>query len=115
MQPTTARPVRWLATGLALLLATGCATTPVPPPARPPSAARPPEAPPEVATAGAILSGAATPVFVVLKAAVCAATVVIAIPGAAILGLTDEAYETRGREDLDEGLARNCGPPWALR
>ncbi len=61
-----------------------------------------------------VLSVIGTPFFFAFKAAVCAATVVIAAPSAAILGLTDQGYQTRKREELDEDFAQNCGPPYVL-
>ena len=58
-----------------------------------------------------------TPFYVALKIPVCAATVVIAAPLAAIAGLADpspNAAEGDPKSDLDHGIRRNCGPPYVL-
>lgn len=62
------------------------------------------------ATANAI----GTPFLIAFKLPVCAATVVLAAPLAGVTGLTPtvEAYQIR--RDLDQGVAQNCGPPYAL-
>jgi hypothetical protein len=56
----------------------------------------------------------ATPLFIPSKAAVCAASLAIAVPGAAFLSLTEREYGEGERQKLDRALALNCGPPWVV-
>ncbi|MGH7319198.1 MAG: hypothetical protein ACRELA_06180 [Candidatus Rokuibacteriota bacterium] len=103
---------RFVSVGLLALGLAGCAARSARPVESYGTHAEP--SPAERSAAGTILSVIGTPFFLAFKAAVCAATVVIAAPTAAILGLTDRAYEARQRQDLDEGFAKNCGPPYVL-
>ena len=107
---------RFVSAGLILLVLAGCAARYSRPAgttgAYGTSGAEPD---PEVSITGMVLSAFATPFYLVFKTVVCAATVVIAVPGAAVLALTDRAFEERKRQELDEGVARNCGPPYEVR
>jgi hypothetical protein len=106
---------RILAAALLLLVLPGCATRPTgqttPVSTYAGSDYVPPE---EVAVTHSVLSVVATPFYWIFKAVVCATTAVIAIPGAAVLALTEPSFEARQRGDLDEGVARNCGPPYVV-
>jgi len=107
---------RVLSVGLLVLGIAGCATqaarpigssgawgtTPALPPPSDPSPAR------------TVLNVIATPLFLMLKAAVCATTAVIAVPSTAIAALSDPAGQGWQRQDLDDGVAANCGPPYVL-
>jgi hypothetical protein len=106
---------RVLSGGVLVLMLSGCAARAAGPvePQGPYGTAQPVRSP-EVATTSTVLGVIATPFYLVFKTAVCAASLVIAVPGAALLGLTDRAYEERWRQELDEGLAENCGPPYTL-
>jgi hypothetical protein len=107
---------RVLAAFVLLMVLAGCATRPAGPTAPVSTYAGPASEPSEeVSVTRSVLSAVATPFYWVFKAVVCATTAVIAIPGAAVLALTEPAFEQRQREDLDEGVARNCGPPYVLR
>jgi hypothetical protein len=58
-----------------------------------------------------------TPFYIALKIPVCAATIVIAAPLAGIAGLADPSPNAAAHDpksDLDYGLRRNCGGPYAL-
>lgn len=107
---------RFVSVGLILLALAGCAAR-SPRPAGTTGAYGTPgaEPDPEVSVAGTVLSAIATPFYLVFKTVVCATTAVIAVPGAAVLALTDRAFEERKRQELDEGVARNCGPPYVVR
>lgn len=54
---------------------------------------------------------AATPVYIVLKAPICAASVVMAAGIGALASLAPNRRE-RTMRDLGEGVGYNCGPPW---
>jgi hypothetical protein len=107
---------RVLAALLLLLLALpGCAGRAAGPAVQVPTYAGPGvEVSEEVSVARTVLSAVATPFYWIFKAATCATTAVIAVPAAAVLALTEPAFEQRQREELDEGVARNCGPPYIL-
>lgn len=63
---------------------------------------------------GGATAAIGTPFYAVFKAVGCVATVAIAAPGRAVLGLTDRPdRESVGRE-LERGVAHNCGGPWTL-
>ena len=98
---------------LALMLA-GCAASPAGPsesvPGAPSSQPSPPDADP-ARTAVAVMG---TPFFFAFKVAVCATTAVIAAPVAALLALVEEPHRGQKRQELNEGFARNCGPPYVL-
>jgi hypothetical protein len=107
---------RLVSVGLVLLLSAGCAARAAPSGAPSVTYGTPAAEPArEVSVAGTVLSAVATPFYLVFKTVVCATTALIAVPGAAVLALTDRAFEERKREELDEGVARNCGPPYVLR
>jgi hypothetical protein len=97
------------------LILAGCATRPAGPTTVSTYGGSDVEPAEEVSVTRAVLNGVATPFYWVFKAVVCATTAVIAIPGAAVLALTEPTFEQRQREELDEGVARNCGPPYVIR
>lgn len=68
----------------------------------------------DAAVARDVLNVVVTPFYVVFKAAVCATTLVLAVPAAAVVSVTDPASESWQRQNIDEGVAVNCGPPWVL-
>ncbi|MGH7263596.1 MAG: hypothetical protein ACREMB_01925 [Candidatus Rokuibacteriota bacterium] len=103
---------RGLVAALLALALAGCAAR-----SRPVSAygtAYEPAAGERAAVARDVLNVVATPFYVVFKAAVCATTLVLAVPAAAVVSVTDPASESWQRQNLDEGVAENCGPPWVL-
>ena len=54
-----------------------------------------------------------TPFYLVFKTAVCGATLVVAAPAAAIIALADSPYSMSVNQ-LGDGVAANCGPPYVL-
>ncbi|MDB5408905.1 MAG: hypothetical protein JWL84_3817 [Rhodospirillales bacterium] len=59
-----------------------------------------------------------TPLLLAFKVPVCAATVVLAAPGAALAAIAEPSPNTAQpplRPALDQGVAENCGPPYALQ
>ena len=98
--------------GLLALSITACATSPGGP-ARTPETASTPSASPGSA-GGQVVAAIGTPFFLVFKTVVCGATLVIAPPISALVALTDRDDREVIRQRLDEGTARNCGPPWVL-
>ena len=54
-----------------------------------------------------------TPFLLVFKTAVCAGSLVIAGPAAALFTLA-EGPHSQSIESLGEGIAKNCGPPYVL-
>jgi hypothetical protein len=108
-------PVRRLASGLLLgVMLAGCAT------AAPRSAADSyaPEtsAPPRQQASGvaAVLNVLVTPLYFAVKVAVCGATVAIGAPLTALAAVTDPYGYGWQRENLANGFAANCGPPYTL-
>lgn len=93
------------AAALSLIVA-GCAAPPRDP-ARPVSA--------EVYDGGTVLAVIGTPVFALMKATTCVATVLVAAPTSGGLALTDRPDREAERAVLQEGTARNCGGPYWLR
>lgn len=58
-----------------------------------------------------------TPFLLAFKIPICAATVAIAAPTAALSSIADPSpniAQSRLEPALDDGVARNCGPPYAL-
>jgi hypothetical protein len=66
-----------------------------------------------------------TPILLGLKAGACAATVVIAAPVSALATLTrpttelgatntDFDFNVQIRDELDDGVVQNCGPPYVV-
>ncbi len=95
---------------LAALAAAGCATGPPPPG---PAGAR--DAPSPAARAGGwALSVVGTPIYVVIKSAVCVATLAIAAPASALIAVNRPHASEAVRRGLAEGLSTNCGPPYVL-
>jgi len=91
--------------------------TPVPPPMAeappPPPAAPAPAAP---ASGPSFLSIVGTPFLIVMKIPVCVITAAVAAPLAGLSELPSDG-NTEGqdmRDQLQNGLARNCGPPWTV-
>ena len=112
---------------LALVLLAGCATS------SPQPASRAPPAPAPYATSSTdtsvdtapaprrtyrtrasdvALSVVGTPFVFGFRAVVCAASAVVAGPAAALFAVSD--YRRDGFAYLRHGLARNCGPPYAV-
>lgn len=54
-----------------------------------------------------------TPFYLAFKTAVCGATLVVAAPAAAALAIADSPYGM-GMDELGDGVASNCGPPYVL-
>jgi len=119
--------------GLVVALLAGCAAPANPPPAAPtpvtatpvppPTAAAPPPPPPPPAAAvtaqrsgPSFLSIVGTPFLIIFKIPVCLVTAVVAAPLAGLSELPSTA-NTEGldmRNQLENGLAQNCGPPWTI-
>jgi hypothetical protein len=114
---------------LTLMLLAGCATAspqPVPSaasPAAPAPGTMSSAAPPPGATASPSATSAAgpsdwalaivgTPFVFAFRVVTCAATAVVAAPTAGVLAFTEE-YRP-GLAYLRDGLAQNCGPPYAV-
>jgi hypothetical protein len=107
---------------LLALAATGCASAqpPNPPAELTPAEARAAAAPAQLeerrpaTSAGEVaVSVVGTPFLLAFKAVVCAGSLVIAAPSAAVIALGD-GLASEGVEVLGEGVARNCGPPYIL-
>jgi hypothetical protein len=75
------------------------------------AASAPPPEPGAVA-----VSAIGTPFLLAFKIPLCAATVALAGPIAGITGLVppDDPHARDLRRDLNDGVAQNCGPPYAL-
>ena len=102
----------WTRIVLLLVGLAGCAAGPTGPVQ---SRQPPPDLPSRSATvAGTALSVVGTPLFLVLKAAVCAASAGIAVPLAAVSALADSHSAVWAREEFAEGVGTNCGPPYYL-
>lgn len=54
-----------------------------------------------------------TPFYLAFKTAVCGATLVVAAPAAAALAIADSPYGM-SVDELGDGVAANCGPPYVL-
>lgn len=54
-----------------------------------------------------------TPFYLAFKTAVCGATLVVAAPAAAVLTVADSPYGL-SVDQLGDGVATNCGPPYVL-
>jgi hypothetical protein len=54
-----------------------------------------------------------TPVYLAMKTVVRSASLVVAAPTAAVIAISDSPY-AMGVNKLGDGLAANCGPPYAL-
>lgn len=66
---------------------------------------------------GDFVSTVGTPFYIAFKIPVCAATIAIAAPIAGVAGLAGPSGNAAAhdvRRDLDDGLTRNCGPPYLL-
>lgn len=63
---------------------------------------------------GGATAAIGTPFYLVFKAVGCVATVAIAAPGRAVLGLTDRPDRDAVGRELERGVAHNCGGPWTL-
>jgi hypothetical protein len=69
-------------------------------------------------TAHNFVSVVGTPFLLAFKIPVCAATVALAAPGAALAAMAEPSPNIAQpplRPTLDEGIAENCGPPYALQ
>jgi hypothetical protein len=60
---------------------------------------------------GSAVGAVATPFLIALKIPVCLATAVLGGPVAAAAALAHNAEAERA---VNEGLSRNCGPPYAI-
>jgi hypothetical protein len=66
----------------------------------------------DAARGGEVAAGvAATPVYVALKAPICATSLVMAAGVGALASLAPNRRE-RTMRDLGEGVGHTCGPPW---
>lgn len=114
---------------LTLMLLAGCATTPpqpapsAPSPAAPapgamseaappPGAAATPSAAPAAGPSDWALAIVGTPFVFAFRTVICAATAVVAGPTAGLLAFSEE--REAGFAYLRDGLAQNCGPPYAV-
>ena len=96
---------------LAILLTVilgGCQST-APPPADPTVAWKV-----VVHPGDAVVSAVGSPFLLVFKTAVCAASVAVAGPLAALAALSDSHSAAEARRSLGEGVGMNCGPPYVL-
>lgn len=105
---------------LALVLAVGgCASAPPPGPPAEPAMAQPYEAAAaeprrDTTDAGEVMVAVVgTPFLLAFKTIVCAGSLVVAGPAAAVLTLAD-GPAAEGVEVLGDGVAQNCGPPYVL-
>ncbi len=98
---------------LLLVILAGCATAPPQPSDASGALARPPY-PAQPDAMRVILNIITTPVFLPLKAVVCAVTTVFAVPATAITALSDPEGDEWQRQRISEGFAANCGPPYVL-
>jgi hypothetical protein len=89
----------WGKTGAAFLVAALCACAGA-------------QGPPASGAGAASVIG--TPFLVAFKLPVCVVTVALAAPLAGATGLADSDESREIRRDLDQGVAQNCGPPYAL-
>jgi hypothetical protein len=62
----------------------------------------------------AAVSVVGTPFYLAFKGVVCAMSAVIAAPVAGITALSESRFAPKIRDDLGDGLSRNCGPPDVL-
>jgi hypothetical protein len=106
------------ATFLSLAFLAGCATA-APEPARHPDVARR-EATPDTTARPSVSAGPSdwalaivgTPFVFAFRVVVCTATAVMAGPTAGLLALSEE--RELGLAYVRDGLAQNCGPPYAV-
>lgn len=99
---------------LLLVILAGCATAPPQPSDASGGALARPPYPAQPDAMRVILNIITTPVFLPLKAVVCAVTTVIAVPATAIAALSDPEGDEWQRQHITEGFAANCGPPYVL-
>jgi hypothetical protein len=95
--------------GLSLAAAL-CACASAPPPVEGQMAPAPQ---PRATPGGWAVSIVGTPFAVAFKSVVCVASLAIAAPIAGFLALDPDPYDD-GLEALGDGVASNCGPPWAI-
>jgi hypothetical protein len=91
-------PIGWRLGLLALFFLSGCASSP----------------PAESVSASSVIG---TPFLIALKVPVCAATVAIAGPAAALQQLaapSEDGLQPDIRPALDAGVDENCGPPYVV-
>lgn len=105
---------------LALVLA-GCATSEPPPvvavaddPAVTGDPAMAVRYEPVVHPGDAVVSAVSAPFLIVFRGVVCAASVVVAAPTAALVSLSEPRLIGPTTASLGDGLAANCGPPYVL-
>lgn len=108
------RGYRMLAIALLVVALSGCAARSAAPVTTYGSAYDRAAATSEPSAADTVLNVVATPLYLVFKAAVCVTTIVIAAPAVAVLAVTDPKGQGWQRQDLNEGFAANCGPPYVL-
>jgi hypothetical protein len=60
------------------------------------------------------VSAVGTPFYLAFKTAFCAASVAIAAPVAAVAAMSESPFAPQARQDLGDGVAQNCGPPYVL-
>lgn len=107
---------------LVALLAAGCAQSAhgpsmhaeVPRPLFEPPAEPEPPPPPEAHAAAAAINVIGTPIYAPLKAGVCISSFALAVPLAALIGLTDRPDKRDWQDGLAQGVGQNCGGSYVL-
>ncbi|HXQ52682.1 MAG TPA: hypothetical protein VN802_16420 [Stellaceae bacterium] len=90
-----------------------CAVAPEPSP----QVSGSPNTPPSSSDGGAaVLAAVGTPILIIGKIPVCILTVVMAAPIGAVSEVSDPNtdFGHRLRQGLGDGIAQNCGPPYAV-
>ena len=74
-----------------------------------------PTAEPSATAVGAVtLSIMGTPIFAMLKAAMCVSSVALAAPLAALSELAQDRHKDRFRQSLHDGVDNNCGGSYMI-
>jgi hypothetical protein len=97
----------WIVAFCCLMAVGGCQTPP-------PDTGAPGERRVVMHPGDAAVSAVGTPFYLVFKSAVCVASVAIAAPVAAIAAMSESPHAPVAREELGDGIAQNCGPPYVL-
>lgn len=61
-----------------------------------------------------VVSVIGTPFYLVFKGLACGASALVAAPVTGLAALSDSRFAPAIQDDLADGLARNCGPPYVL-
>ena len=62
----------------------------------------------------AVVSVLGSPFYLAVKGVTCAASAAVAMPVAALAALSESYFAPEVRRDLDDGIKKNCGPPYRL-